>query len=124
MSSVVTLYRAGTSGEELKPHRVVRIDGADGGKIKLTAGGGAGSVGVTGYVVPDAADQPVDYAVAGIVDVVCHVAVEPGMRVSGDADGKAKPAAASESVIGVALNEKDSVANDIIQILIAPGLGT
>lgn len=124
MSSVVTLYRAGTSGEELKAHRVVRIDGDDSGKIKLTAAGGVGSVGVTGYVVPDAADLPVDYAVAGIVDVACHAAVEPGMRVSGDADGKVKPALASESVIGVALNEKNASPNDIIPMLIAPGLGT
>ena len=124
MSSVVTLYRAGTSGEELKAHRVVRIDRTDGGKIKLTTADGPGSVGVTGYVVPDAADQPVDYAVAGIVDVVCGESVQAGQRLSGDVDGKVKPAAASASVIGVALNEKDGMLNDIIPMLIAPGLGT
>ena len=119
MSSVVTLYRAGTSGAALEPHRVVQISG---GKIIHTAAVGNLSIGVTGYVVPDATNLPVDYAVAGIVDVQCAGPIPPGTRLAGAADGKVTPAAAGNSVIGLALNETASAQDDIIQMLIAPGV--
>ena len=119
MSSVVTLYRAGTSGAALDPYRVVKITG---GKIVHTAAVGDDSIGVTGYVVPDAVDQPMDYAVAGIVDLQCSAAVEPGQRVAGGANGKIAPAMAGHRVIGVALNEVNSAVDEIIQVLLSPGI--
>ena len=118
MSSVVTLYRAGTSGAALEPYRVVKITG---GKIVHTAAVGDDSIGVTGYVVPDAVDQPMDYAVAGIVDLQCSAQVTPGARVAGVGDGKIAVALTGHKVIGVALNEVDSAVDEIIQVLLSPG---
>lgn len=117
--SVVTLYRTGTSGAALKPHRVVKVAG---GKIVHAAGAGDMSIGVTGYVVPDAADLRVDYAVAGIVEVQCSAAVSPGGRLGvASNDGRVDEASGTNPVIGIALNEIDSQVNDIIPMLIAPG---
>ena len=93
--------------------------GDEDGIAKKAVDGSAPLMGTTGIVGADAAGDIVDVTRIGMPEVCLGGVVARGARVTADADGKAVAAGVGDYYLGYA--ETSGVADDIVQITIAPG---
>lgn len=111
------LLKSLTAGGTIAAHRFVEID-TKGEKVTQANSDGDPIIGVSDALTYKSGDR-IDVGVIGIFDVEAGAAINAGVLVSSDADGKAKVAASGKTVAGMTLAK--AAAGDIVKVLLTHG---
>lgn len=111
-----TLIKNYVGEAPIAPYRIVKFGAGDGTVAQASAAADA-LVGTTGRTYPEVIGERVDIVRAGLAEVEYGAVITRGQKLTSDADGKAVPAGAGQSVVGVA--EVSGVSGDIGSLLIS-----
>lgn len=105
------------SGAAIAAYRIIKF-GADDDHVVQSSAAGDLHIGASMELGADAAEDSIDIALSGAVEVEYGAAVTRGQKLTADANGRAVPAATTNQVIGVAM--VSGVLGDIGSMFIAP----
>ena len=113
----VLLIKTKTAGAAIEAYRLLTHGAADNAVVPAAVS--STFDGVSGHMAT-ANGEKIDVALAGIAEVQLGGTVTRGSMLTSDANGKAVVAVPTNTIWGVA--QASGVANDVIPMLIAPGV--